>query len=504
MRPLTASPFPCQQRSSAPERFRRAAGGARTSRPRGGRRQAETAPAPRGRVRSIVAGLLRPAPDTPGQRARRGRRERRSLRRPPSPGGARARRAARAARRRPPPPREALLSRPVPLPRSTAACLAALAGVVTVLALGDPRAAAAPFVAATVAWGALVAVLAPNAGSVPTIAVAALLVRAPLLALPPTLSDDVWRYLWEGAVWRAGHNPFVHAPDAAALAPLRDAVWAHVNHRHVPSIYPPAAQALFVALADGGVLAWRLVSAAADIVTAVMLARARPRAGWLWALLPLPALESAVSGHLEGIGVAFLVAAVVSRRGVHAWFGAMIKLLPGVLLALEPRRRWLGWALLTLAVCAPVVRPEGFEIYRTNWSFNGSIFPLAQAAIGDWARPTLQLVGAAIVAAILLRSRDPARVALWTTGAFVALSPTVHPWYVLWPLASALLAGSWSWLVLAVTIPGAYVVLATYDPATNAWSESVLTRWAIWVPFYGALAREAWTRLTRAGPSAVH
>lgn len=380
----------------------------------------------------------------------------------------------------------------------------AFAGALAATALGDPRAAAAPFVAVTVVWGALVALLAPNAGSPGRVVVAALVVRAPLLLLEPTLSDDVWRYVWEGRVWLAGFNPFLHAPDSPALATLRDAAWANVNHRQVPSIYPPAAQALFVALSGGGVLAWRLASAAADITTAWLLARSRPRAGWLWALLPLPALESAVSGHLEGFGVALLVAAVVTRRGAWAWLGAMVKLLPGVLLALEPRRRWLGWALLTAVVCLPVVRPDGFETYRANWAFNGSIFPLAARALAEDARLLLQVAGAAIVAGILLRSRDPARVALWTTGAFVALSPTVHPWYVLWPLAAALLAGSWSWVVLGVTVPGAYVVLGTYAPTTHAWSESVATRWAIYLPFYAALAWETWTRLTRAGPSAVH
>ncbi len=370
--------------------------------------------------------------------------------------------------------------------------------------LGDPRPRAVPLVGIVLGWGVAVAVAAPGTGSPARVALAAIFVRAPLLLLAPTLSDDVWRYVWEGGVWLAGFNPFSHAPDDPALAHLRDATWANVNHRGVPSIYPPLAQALFVALSGGGVLAWRLVSSAADVATATMLARRSPRAGWTWALLPLPALESAVSGHLEGIGVALLVAAITTRRPAFAWAGAMVKLLPGVLLALEPRRRWLGWVLLTAAVTLPVVRAEGFETYRASWSFNGSAFPLAALVLGEHARAVLQVAGALVVAGILLRSRDPARVALWTTGAFVVLSPTVHPWYVLWPLAAGLLAGSRAWVVLGVTVPAAYLVLATYDPATSSWSEPVATRWAIYVPFYATIAWEGWRRLTRAGPSAVH
>ncbi|MFN7145235.1 MAG: hypothetical protein ACK4YP_15785 [Myxococcota bacterium] len=353
-------------------------------------------------------------------------------------------------------------------------------------------------------WGVGVALTAPSTARPVTVAIVALLVRLPLLTLAPTLSDDVWRYVWEGQVWRAGLNPFVHAPDAPTLEHLRDATWANVAHRHVPSIYPPLAQALFVVLSGGGVLAWRLLSTAADIGTAWMLARARPRAGWTWALLPLPALEAAVSGHLEGIGIFFLVAAVTTHSPLAAWLGALVKLLPGVLLALEPRRRWLGWGLLTALVTLPIVRPTGFLTYRAAWSFNGSVFPVTEHIVGADARTLLQLVGACIVAGILFRSRDPARVALWTTGAFVVLSPTVHPWYVLWPLAAALLTGSRAWLVLAVTVPAAYVVLATYDPATSRWTEWPATRVVVYAPFFATLLWEAWRRLTRAGPSAVH
>ncbi len=399
---------------------------------------------------------------------------------------------------------------------SLAAVLAAVGGSLAVAALGDPRAHALTFVGIVLAWGAVVALAAPDLPSPARVVIAALLVRLPLLVVVPTLSDDAWRYVWEGHVWRSGANPFVLAPDAPALAPLRDAlhdtVWANVNHRHVPSLYPPFAQLLFVLLADGGVIAWRLLSAACDVGTAFLLARARPRAGWLWALLPLPALESAVSGHLEGIGVLCLVAAIVTapRRdasgfggGAWAWIGAMVKLLPGVLLVLERPRAWLVWGLLTLLVVLPMVRFDGFETYRASWAFNGSLFPLAEAALGPVARPLAQLVGIGLVGGILLVSRDRARVALWTTGAFVVLSPTVHPWYVLWPLAAALLNGSRAWIVLAVTVPGAYIVLSTYDPATSSWTEWVGTRVAVYAPFYAALLVEGWRRLVRAGPSAV-
>ncbi|MFZ5478870.1 MAG: hypothetical protein ACOZNI_19005 [Myxococcota bacterium] len=355
--------------------------------------------------------------------------------------------------------------------------------------LGDVRAVVAPV---ALAWG--VVVLATRAPAGPAWAWA-LAVRLPLLLVAPTLSDDVWRYVWEGEVWAAGANPFVHAPDDPALAQLRDEVWANVNHRHVPTVYPPLAQALFFALAPGGVLAWRVFATACDVATAHLLARRDPRAGATWALLPLPAMESAISGHLEGPGVMLMVLAL-GGSDAAAWAAAMIKLLPGVLLARA--RRPFVWALATAIVCAPVIRLDGLRTYGEKWAYNASLFALVPS------RPLLGAVGAAIVAWILWRSRDRARVALWATGAFVLLSPVVHPWYVLWPLAAALWNGMRAWAVLAATSPFAYVVLATYDPATSTWEEPTWARLVVYVPFYAALVVEAWRRLTRAGPSPVH
>lgn len=362
-----------------------------------------------------------------------------------------------------------------------------------------------------VAWGGMVAALRPAWPGVRALLVAAVAVRALVALRAPLLSDDVWRYVWEGRVWLAGFHPFVLPPDAPELAGLRDEGWARVNHRSVSSIYPPLAQAGFVALAGAGVKGWQVAMGLADVGTAWLLHRRRPAAGWLWALCPLPVIETASSGHLEGAGVLLLVAALAGSPGA-AWAGAMVKLLPGVLLVplLGARPwRWAGVLVATAAVSAPLLLAgdgawRGFETYRATWAYNGSVYPLVRLGLDEApARALLQAVGAAVVGTVLVRSRDPGRVALWTTGAFVALSPTVHPWYVLWPWAAALWNGARAWTVAAVLVPLAYVVLWTYD-GVSRWEEPVWTRWAIWAPFYLALAAEGWRRLTLPGPAPVH
>ncbi|HNC73376.1 MAG TPA: hypothetical protein PK362_00620, partial [Elusimicrobiota bacterium] len=74
---------------------------------------------------------------------------------------------------------------------------------------------------------------------------AGVLFRLTAFLSPPSLSDDIYRYLWDGRVQAAGHNPYRFAPDAPELASLRNAEHTGINHKSVPTIYPPLAQAVF-------------------------------------------------------------------------------------------------------------------------------------------------------------------------------------------------------------------------------------------------------------------
>src|SRR5262245_25317138 len=47
--------------------------------------------------------------------------------------------------------------------------------------------------------------------------VSALVMRAMLFTTAPTLSDDVYRYLWDGRVQNAGLNPYLYPPSSQEL-----------------------------------------------------------------------------------------------------------------------------------------------------------------------------------------------------------------------------------------------------------------------------------------------
>jgi hypothetical protein len=102
---------------------------------------------------------------------------------------------------------------------------------------------------AFVSFAALAAILARSPRwrlphGVALVTVVALALRLCVIARPPELSDDLFRYVWDGRVLAAGVDPLrVRAADTA-LAALRDtAVHARINHPQLRTIYPPLAEA---------------------------------------------------------------------------------------------------------------------------------------------------------------------------------------------------------------------------------------------------------------------
>ncbi len=75
----------------------------------------------------------------------------------------------------------------------------------------------------------------------------AALFRLSILFAPPYLSDDIYRYVWDGRVQATGVNPYRYIPADEALAPLRDqTIYPKINRRdYAHTIYPPGAQIIY-------------------------------------------------------------------------------------------------------------------------------------------------------------------------------------------------------------------------------------------------------------------
>jgi hypothetical protein len=388
---------------------------------------------------------------------------------------------------------------------------------------------------------------APGAAGILLVAV---VLRVLLLPVPPTLSEDVLRYLWDGKVAGAGLNPYRWAPDAPEVAPLRDDDWQRMPHRHVPTVYPPLAMAVFsiAARLPASVLALKTLLTAADLATCVLLlwlARRRglPRGRVVWyAWNPLVSLEVAGMGHVDALGVAAVVATVclvtlrprrVAAAATTAAAAVLAKLIPLVALPAFARQSGrpglfllLSGALVALA-CVPLVVatggvPQGLVTYGVSWEFNGPLWePLwrlldrveLSAAVErmlDWIKQRsgahefwnrfypfnypqllaklLLAPGLLVVVVMAWRRTDAAISAGILFGGLPLFSATVYPWYLLWVLPWAALCRQPAWLLLAALAPLSYLPQVTGVP---------LIPWVflgVWAPFAVLLiARPRWS-----------
>ncbi|MBI4531385.1 MAG: DUF2029 domain-containing protein, partial [Candidatus Latescibacteria bacterium] len=156
----------------------------------------------------------------------------------------------------------------------------------------------------------------------PLIVSFALLFRLTLFFSEPSLSDDIYRYLWDGKTQNEGINPYRYAPDARELAPLRDATYERINHKEIPTIYPPLAQVV-VALTYrlrptvGGMKAVMIGIDVTIIYLLILLLRevGQPTSSVIvYAWNPMVVLETAGSGHNDGLAVLFLLLALLWLR----------------------------------------------------------------------------------------------------------------------------------------------------------------------------------------------
>ena len=146
----------------------------------------------------------------------------------------------------------------------------------------------------------------------------ALLLRLFFLFAPPQLSDDIYRYLWDGGNLLRGTNPYAAAPATITPPPELKAVHGKINHPDYFTIYPPAAQLVFAggAALGGTVGGLKALLALLDLGLCALLVLLLKRLGlpaWravLYAWNPLPVLEIAGSGHVDGAGLAMLIGSI--------------------------------------------------------------------------------------------------------------------------------------------------------------------------------------------------
>jgi hypothetical protein len=150
----------------------------------------------------------------------------------------------------------------------------------------------------------------------------AFILRIMLLPLPPDLSHDSWRYLWDARVTLNGYSPYVYPPGAKILAGLQHTfLYENSRFRNVPTIYPPGAQAVYLLsylLAPANLFFLKGIFVLFDMVTCIALMvllgkkGLDPRWAILYAWCPLPVIEFAIQGHVDVITLTFSILAILT------------------------------------------------------------------------------------------------------------------------------------------------------------------------------------------------
>jgi hypothetical protein len=350
-----------------------------------------------------------------------------------------------------------------------------------------------------------------------------ILFRAIFFFSSPVLSDDVYRYYWEGKMIANGIDPYQLAPDSEELEKYRDTEWESINNKNVPSIYPPFSQMVhtfsYSIYPDIGT--FKLIFLLFDILCIYLIFiilknfKIDPRYSIIYAWCPLVIIEFAHSGHNDSLAIFLVLLSFWSLQkdmktisAIALALGVLTKIFP-LLFAPLLFRSW-GYkntAIFFGILCLfylPFINAgsslfTGTSIYADEWLFNGSIFPLLVEFIEIFHQVNDPIFAAKIAIIVLFTiglfyaisktweyKDDPKQLikySLILIGLYLILTPTFHPWYIIWLIPFLCIFRYKSWILLSGTLIFSYYIYIDFD-TLGIWQEIWWIILIEYLPFY--------------------
>lgn len=306
----------------------------------------------------------------------------------------------------------------------------------------------------------------------------AVVLRLPFLFALPYLSDDFYRFVWDGMLQLEAVNPYLYTPQQVlAENPSFDVlqIFEKLNSQSYFSVYPAVNQYFFAFAAklggnslNGQVLALKLVILSGDVVVLFLLQKVgsfnkKQSLFALYAFNPLVLLEFSGNLHFEVWVIALVLAAYYLYQKYEGkiilpavLFGLAIstKLLPALFLPLIWKylgfRKGLAFCFIAMLTFSISFIPyfelvivqniaESVDLFFRNFEFNASFYYLLRwlgfQLVGyNWIGSVgllLKVLTLGLVLIITWRGKSFPKSAILIYLVYLLFSTTVHPWYIL-------------------------------------------------------------------------
>ena len=357
------------------------------------------------------------------------------------------------------------------------------------------------------------------------IAALGIVFRLTVWPLAPALSDDIYRYRWEGKLQVAGGNPYDSRPAEARWTGLRDSTFPLVVGKDFKAIYGPLIERIelwtyrSVALCEKDPVRqafwFKLPFALCDLGVIAVLwlllgVHGLPREHLLiYAWSPLAIVEFWATGHNDSVVVLLVALALVgAAKGRWTWAFAALslavaaKVWPILLFPIfigwhrDRPQRWYHWAvgppilgLLALPYWTNVAENLQFMSgFMGGWRNNDSLFGIILWLAKDIYRAKYAAFAIIVVTALTLALRQipTERACLTAIVVMLMVSANCHPWYLTWLLPLLALYPVPALLLWTALAPLAYAGVVSWV-ILGVWRTPDEFRWLEYIPVYSLL-----------------
>lgn len=351
-----------------------------------------------------------------------------------------------------------------------------------------------------------------------------LLIRGTLLTYTPNLSQDFFRFMWDGYQLLHGYNPYLYLPDDVMKGDVTHIPQAALLHSNMGELssshysnYPPLNQ-LFFAIAAflGGksifaTMMWmRVMVILADVgifIWGIKLLKLLKQPSYfilLFFLNPFIIIELTGNLHFEGVMAFFMLLSVyyifksqLIKSALFLSSGVLVKLLPVIILPLLLKKlQWKNAFFYYLAIGAlvfigfiPFYNHELLPKYAStvglwfdNFEFNASMFYIVRAIgyevagynVIKTAGFVLSLMTFCVVLFLSFKRQNQQPQILISSIVFsffiyLLFSTTVHPWYLTIPLLFSIFTRYRFMLVWSFMVFISYQAYSNVDYIENMW-----------------------------------